>query len=114
LYDQLLRVAQRKTAEADTKLDKRGKKIADGDESALYGDNVIIVTDDQPFASLNGKPSSKKTAAPASAPQTKTKVRRKKKVAKKVGKKVGKKKVLRKKKKVKKKSKTGTRQSKLF
>ena len=40
LYGQLLKVAQRKTKEADTKLDKRGKKM---DEDELYGDNVLIV-----------------------------------------------------------------------
>ncbi|MEE2641643.1 MAG: DNA topoisomerase VI subunit B [Planctomycetota bacterium] len=44
LYQQLLKVAQRKTVEADTKLDKHGKKIG-AQES--YGDNVLIVdTDD--------------------------------------------------------------------
>ncbi|HMO92112.1 MAG TPA: DNA topoisomerase VI subunit B [Pirellulaceae bacterium] len=41
LYDNLLKVAQRKTKEADTKLDTRGKRIED--DSELYGDNVIIV-----------------------------------------------------------------------
>lgn len=39
LYDQLLKVAQRKTVEADTKLDKHGKKIAEEE----YGENVLIV-----------------------------------------------------------------------
>ncbi|MEC9093292.1 MAG: DNA topoisomerase VI subunit B [Planctomycetota bacterium] len=47
LYQQLLKVAQRKTVEADTKLDKRGKKIKDE-----YGDNVLIV-DNEP--SRNGE-----------------------------------------------------------
>jgi DNA topoisomerase-6 subunit B len=47
LYQQLLKVAQRKTVEADTKLDKRGKKIKDE-----YGDNVLIV-DNEP--SMNGE-----------------------------------------------------------
>ncbi len=41
LYEQLLKVAQRKTKEADTKLDKRGKRLEESDE--LYGDNVLIV-----------------------------------------------------------------------
>ena len=45
LYDNLMRVAQRKTKEADTKLDKRGKKI---DKDELYGDNVLIVDSDAP------------------------------------------------------------------
>lgn len=43
LYEQLLKVAQRKTVEADTKLDKHGKKIEDDD----YGDNVLIVRDEE-------------------------------------------------------------------
>ncbi len=51
LYDQLLKVAQRKTREADTKLDKRGKRVSEEDE--LYGDNVLIV-DTAP--SINGEP----------------------------------------------------------
>jgi len=41
LYDKLLHVAKRKTAEADTKLDERGKKIEQGEEE--FGDNVLIV-----------------------------------------------------------------------
>jgi hypothetical protein len=41
LYDKLLHVAKRKTAEADTKLDERGKKIKEGEEE--FGDNVLIV-----------------------------------------------------------------------
>ena len=42
LYDQLLKVAQRKTAEADTKLDRRGRKIDENSEED-FGDNVLIV-----------------------------------------------------------------------
>ncbi len=53
LYDNLLKIAQRKTKEADTKLDKRGKKVTD--ESELYGDNVLIVDHVEP--STNGSPS---------------------------------------------------------
>jgi DNA topoisomerase-6 subunit B len=41
LYERLLHVARRKTAEADTKLDERGKKIEPADED--LGDNVLIV-----------------------------------------------------------------------
>ena len=41
LYDRLLHVAKRKTAEADTKLDDRGKKIEEGDDD--FGKNVLIV-----------------------------------------------------------------------
>lgn len=46
LYQRLLHVAKRKTAEADTKLDDRGKKIEDAAEE--FGDNVLIV--EQPEA----------------------------------------------------------------
>lgn len=41
LYERLLHVAKRKTAEADTKLDDRGRKVAE--ESENFGDNVLIV-----------------------------------------------------------------------
>lgn len=39
LYAQLLRVAQRKTSEADVRLDDRGRKVEQRD----FGDNVVIV-----------------------------------------------------------------------
>jgi DNA topoisomerase-6 subunit B len=42
LYDNLLTVAKKKTAEADTKLDKRGRKIEANVEEE-FGDNVLIV-----------------------------------------------------------------------
>jgi DNA topoisomerase-6 subunit B len=42
LYERLLSVAKRKTAEADTKLDDRGKKIEQSEED--FGDNVLIVS----------------------------------------------------------------------
>lgn len=41
LYEKLLLVAKRKTAEADTKLDDRGKKIEREEEE--FGENVLIV-----------------------------------------------------------------------
>jgi DNA topoisomerase-6 subunit B len=41
LYDKLLHVAKRKTAEADTRLDDRGKKVEANEEE--FGDNVLIV-----------------------------------------------------------------------
>ena len=53
LYDNLLKVAQRKTVEADTKLDDRGKKV---DLDALSGDNVLIVEPTSPLENANGKP----------------------------------------------------------
>lgn len=43
LYGQLLRVAQRKTGEADVRLDDRGRKIEQSD----FGDNVLIVQDEE-------------------------------------------------------------------
>ncbi len=49
VYEDLLRVAERKTKEADTKLDKRGRKIEEVDQ--LYGDNVLII---EPTLPLNG------------------------------------------------------------
>ncbi len=42
LYEKLLVVAKKKTAEADTKLDDRGKKVVEGEEEE-FGDNVLIV-----------------------------------------------------------------------
>jgi DNA topoisomerase-6 subunit B len=44
VYEQLLEVAQRKTAEADLKMDDAGKRIEEGEEE-FYGDNVLIVDD---------------------------------------------------------------------
>jgi DNA topoisomerase-6 subunit B len=41
LYAKLLHVAKRKTVEADTKLDDRGKKIEAAEEE--FGENVLIV-----------------------------------------------------------------------
>jgi DNA topoisomerase-6 subunit B len=41
LYEQLLAVAKRKTVEADTKLDDRGRRIEEDEEG--YGDHVLIV-----------------------------------------------------------------------
>ncbi|MEM9409485.1 MAG: DNA topoisomerase VI subunit B [Planctomycetota bacterium] len=46
VYDDLLRVAEKKTKEADTKLDKHGKKVEESDQ--LYGDNVLIVEQESP------------------------------------------------------------------
>jgi DNA topoisomerase-6 subunit B len=43
LYEQLLAVAKRKTAEADVKLDDRGRPIQEEDDLDL-GDNCIIVS----------------------------------------------------------------------
>ena len=48
LYDLLLKVAKRKTAQADMKLDESGNYVEPGDED--YGDNVLIVKADDPAA----------------------------------------------------------------
>jgi len=47
LYERLLHVAKRKTAEADTKLDDRGKKVQAGVEEEDFGENVLIVEQGQ-------------------------------------------------------------------
>ncbi len=47
VYEKLLAIAKRKTAEADTKFDDRGrKKVEEGEED--FGDNVLIVGQDEP------------------------------------------------------------------
>jgi DNA topoisomerase-6 subunit B len=46
LYDRLVEVARKKTAEADVKLDKNGRPIEEPEEELDLGDNVLIV--DQP------------------------------------------------------------------
>jgi len=49
LYEQLLAVAKRKTAEADVKLDDRGRPIQEEDDLDL-GENCIIVPQAMPGA----------------------------------------------------------------
>jgi DNA topoisomerase-6 subunit B len=46
VFQRLLHIAKRKTAEADTRLDERGKKVEDTAED--FGDNVLIVEQPQP------------------------------------------------------------------
>jgi DNA topoisomerase VI subunit B len=55
LYEQLLAVAKKKTAEADVKLDDRGKPIVDEEELEL-GDNCIIVPQTVPGLSAAAEP----------------------------------------------------------
>ena len=43
LYEQLLKVAKRRTAEADMKLDDRGRPIKENPKELNLGDNVLIV-----------------------------------------------------------------------
>jgi DNA topoisomerase-6 subunit B len=45
VYANLLRVAERKTKEADARFDKHGRRIETSNE---FGDNVLIVTQDDP------------------------------------------------------------------
>jgi DNA topoisomerase-6 subunit B len=52
LYDQLVKVAKSRTADADMKLDERGKKIQDPTELDL-GENVLIVDPTQHEAAIN-------------------------------------------------------------
>lgn len=47
LYDQLLAVAKKKTSDADLKFDANGKPL-DEAEDVDYGDNVLIVKQDEP------------------------------------------------------------------
>ena len=49
VYEKLLAIAKRKTAEADTKFDDRGRKKVDENEED-FGDNVLIVSQDEPTA----------------------------------------------------------------
>ena len=51
LYDQLLKVAKRRTSEADVKLDNRGKVV--DEEELNLGDNVLIVRPGEHHAAIN-------------------------------------------------------------
>ena len=62
LYEQLLAVARKKTAEADVKLDDRGRPIEEDDELDL-GDNCIIVPQTVPGESEEPEPPAEKAAA---------------------------------------------------
>ncbi len=62
LFEQLLKVAKRKTSEADVRLDERGKVIEDEED---FGDNVLIVEPDPVDADeLLALVSGKKNMAP--------------------------------------------------
>jgi len=62
LFEQLLKVAKRKTSEADVRLDDRGKVVEDDED---FGDNVLIVEPDPLDADeLLALVSSKKNTAP--------------------------------------------------
>ncbi len=53
LYDQLVQVAQKRTAEADTKLDDRGKVIEEDPTELNLGKNVLIVNPAHHEAAIN-------------------------------------------------------------
>jgi DNA topoisomerase-6 subunit B len=53
LYKRLVRVAKRKTSEADTRLDDRGRRIDEDEES--FGSNVLIVDPEDPEEELLAK-----------------------------------------------------------
>jgi DNA topoisomerase VI subunit B len=75
LYEQLLAVAKKKTAEADVKLDDRGKPIVDEEELEL-GDNCIIVPQTVP-----GLPAAAGPAVEAGAGEKPSRGRKKKPAA---------------------------------
>ena len=53
LYDQLVKVAKRRTSEADMKLDDRGRPIEQDPTEMNLGDNVLIVDPSQHKAAIN-------------------------------------------------------------
>lgn len=53
LYEQLVNVAKRRTADADMKLDERGKKIQEDPTQLDLGENVLIVDPTQHEAAIN-------------------------------------------------------------
>ena len=53
LYDQLVKVAKKHTAEADMKLDDRGRPIEEKPEDLNLGDNVLIVDAASHAAAIN-------------------------------------------------------------
>lgn len=53
LYDQLVHVAKKRTADADVKLDDRGKVIEDDPTELNLGDNVLIVNPAHHEAAIN-------------------------------------------------------------
>jgi DNA topoisomerase-6 subunit B len=66
LYNQLVAVAKRKTAEADVELDESGKPIAQEDEED-FGDNVLII---DPATGAPVSADAKAAEAPAAAKST--------------------------------------------
>jgi hypothetical protein len=71
LYEQLLVVAKKKTAEADVKLDDRGRPIQDEEELEL-GDNCIIVPQVVPGRSTTSETESSPPAKAARSRRAKS------------------------------------------
>ncbi len=55
LYDQLVKVATLQTAEADVKLDDRGRAIQESNND--FGDNVLIVDPEERMSAIRRAPS---------------------------------------------------------
>jgi DNA topoisomerase-6 subunit B len=51
LFEQLVKVARRRTAEADSRFDDRGRRV--DPEAKEFGENVLIVSPDDPLAGIN-------------------------------------------------------------
>jgi DNA topoisomerase-6 subunit B len=65
LYDQLMKVAKRRTSEADARFDDRGRRV--DVEASEFGDNVLIVDARDPLAGINHPAQAKSQAADESA-----------------------------------------------
>ena len=64
LYEQLLSVAKKRTAEADMKLDDRGRPIEDAEELAA-AENVLIVDPTEAPAAINRAPTAPDSEGPS-------------------------------------------------
>jgi DNA topoisomerase-6 subunit B len=62
LYDRLVRVAKKVTADADMKLDDRGRKIVDPHAEMDFGENVLIVDPLNSAAGINRAPANSEPA----------------------------------------------------
>ncbi len=64
LFEQLLAVARLKTAEADLKLDDRGRVVEEDNPAADYGGNVLIVPSEETFNEETNHENPKETERP--------------------------------------------------
>jgi len=62
LYSQLLKVAEKRTAEADVKLDERGKVVED---DSTFGENVLIVDQQEAVETMLNRPDASEEDAEA-------------------------------------------------